>query len=298
MTMIEDQDSSKSRRKALGVTSPLKLPTPVQEVSDLPSTAPIESGIPWVIGLRIVGTSETFATKVRDSLLIGRVDYERGINPDIDLNNYGGAVLGVSRRHAMINVNETRLEIEDLGSTNGTRVNGILLAPGKPYPLYHGDEVMLGGLQLQIQFTVVPPEADKPKTAPLIEPTAPNVDGSGRTVLLIEDDADTADVFRAALEQSRFKVTHVRTVTQGLGLCFYHLPDAIVLNMMTSDMNGLDLVRYVRKQDPFNKIAVVALSPATGGYHKNLAFQAGADAFLPTPVGVQELLGAIAEAIV
>ncbi len=296
MTILHDQDSSKSR-KQLGMTSPLKLPPPVQEASDLPATAPIESGIPWVIELRIVGTSEIFATKVRDSLLIGRVDYERSVYPDIDLNNYGGAVLGVSRRHAVITVNDTRLEIEDLGSTNGTRVNGILLAPRKPHPLYHGDEVMFGGLQLQIQFTVVPPEADKPKTAPLIEPATMNVDGKGRTVLLIEDDADTADVFRAALEKSRFKVTHVRTVTQGLGLCFYHLPDAIVLNMMTSDMNGLDLVRYVRKQDPNHDIAVIALSSAVGGYHKNLAFQAGSDAFLPTPVGVQELLGALAEAI-
>jgi pSer/pThr/pTyr-binding forkhead associated (FHA) protein len=56
---------------------------------------------------------------------------------------------GVSRIHATITVEKGRVYITDMGSVNGTRVNGNRLEPHAARPLQNGDIVILGKLKLQ-----------------------------------------------------------------------------------------------------------------------------------------------------
>jgi len=58
----------------------------------------------------------------------------------------------VSRRHAQIIYADDVLTIEDLGSTNGTKVGGDKLAPGEKRTLNGGDKVSFGGLELQLNL--------------------------------------------------------------------------------------------------------------------------------------------------
>ncbi len=57
----------------------------------------------------------------------------------------------VSRHHARITVQEGGLTLEDLGSTNGTVLNGRRLR--KPEPLNGGDIIVVG----QVHYLVIPP---------------------------------------------------------------------------------------------------------------------------------------------
>ena len=50
----------------------------------------------------------------------------------------------VSRQHAQISWDGVRAVVTDLGSTNGTFVNGRRLAPNVPEPLQPGDRVSFG----------------------------------------------------------------------------------------------------------------------------------------------------------
>ncbi|HOJ20059.1 MAG TPA: FHA domain-containing protein [Armatimonadota bacterium] len=56
----------------------------------------------------------------------------------------------ISRTHAAITLEEGRCLVEDLGSTNGTRVNGENLVPHQPQALRDGDEIAFGGLSLRV----------------------------------------------------------------------------------------------------------------------------------------------------
>ena len=85
---------------------------------------------------------------------LGRRDPATGTMPDVDLTTYAGYRMGVSRRHAVIRLNNKRLEIYDLGSSNGTSVNGVRLAPHQPYPLRDGDEISLGKMAMRAIFQV------------------------------------------------------------------------------------------------------------------------------------------------
>ena len=87
-----------------------------------------------------------------DELTLGRVDPETGDAPDIDLTSYRAADKGVSRRHATVIRREMALNIADLGTPNGTYLNGQRLVANQPRVLRDGDEVRLGHLVLRITF--------------------------------------------------------------------------------------------------------------------------------------------------
>ena len=56
----------------------------------------------------------------------------------------------VSQLHATLETRGTGYAIRDEGSTNGTRVNGQRIAPGRPKPLRPGDRIELGGFALEV----------------------------------------------------------------------------------------------------------------------------------------------------
>lgn len=56
----------------------------------------------------------------------------------------------VSRRHAAVVLNGQELTVRDLGSTNGTKLEGEPLAPEQPRPFTAGQKLSLGGLELTL----------------------------------------------------------------------------------------------------------------------------------------------------
>jgi pSer/pThr/pTyr-binding forkhead associated (FHA) protein len=86
------------------------------------------------------------------ALILGRATDESSLQVAIDLTPYGGYEQGVSRVHAMLKCENGTLTIEDMGSTNGTCVNGHPLVPGQHFLLRDGDEVRLGQLITHVYF--------------------------------------------------------------------------------------------------------------------------------------------------
>jgi hypothetical protein len=90
-----------------------------------------------------------FPLAAEGELTIGRLDPHRGIRPDVDLSKYDPASR-ISRRHARITVRGNQFFVEDLGSANGTIVNGSKrLKPQEPYPLANGDVIKIGETSLK-----------------------------------------------------------------------------------------------------------------------------------------------------
>ncbi|MBN1679061.1 MAG: FHA domain-containing protein [Anaerolineae bacterium] len=88
----------------------------------------------------------------KQEMLIGRTDTQSDFTPDLDMTPYGAAEYGVSRQHAIIKRGEDTLTLTDLGSTNGTHLNGQRLIPRQPRVLRDGDEIRLGRLVFHIFF--------------------------------------------------------------------------------------------------------------------------------------------------
>jgi hypothetical protein len=73
-------------------------------------------------------------------VLVGRNDVARDIHPEIALQDPGA-----SRRHAkIVALADGGLALQDLASTNGTRLNGQTVPRGGRSPLTDGDEILVG----------------------------------------------------------------------------------------------------------------------------------------------------------
>ncbi len=82
---------------------------------------------------------------------IGRRDPSQGHYPEVDLAEHDRGI--ASRHHALIQRDgNDAYAIVDLGSTNGTFVNGTRLAPSAPRRLYAGDRIKIGEVEMEFRW--------------------------------------------------------------------------------------------------------------------------------------------------
>jgi pSer/pThr/pTyr-binding forkhead associated (FHA) protein len=100
----------------------------------------------------IQDVSEPIVIPPVQHLVLGRFAPGSLQKPDLDLAPYYATEKGVSRLHAAIDFLDDTLTLTDLGSTNGTYLNGRQLAGHDPKVLHDADEILLGRLVTQIYF--------------------------------------------------------------------------------------------------------------------------------------------------
>lgn len=109
----------------------------------------------------------------------------------------------VSRKHAKVVKSGDQFVVEDLGSGNGTFVNGKKI--DGPTVLTHDDRIKLGPILLRFE---TPEGASKPKPAPVTTPAAPVPQSNARTMALnvdvSEGDDDTSTIMGTADRSSAF----------------------------------------------------------------------------------------------
>jgi hypothetical protein len=92
-----------------------------------------------------------FATiPITERIVVGRTMDSDVV--DFDLTPYDAYHYGVSRHHAIMSLLDGYLYIEDLGSTNGTRINGFQLTSKQKYRLRDGDEIEFARLRMTIKI--------------------------------------------------------------------------------------------------------------------------------------------------
>jgi len=124
------------------------------------NSAPLDSehfGPDSVLVLRVRGSTENYEARPQKSdheIIIGRSTKGSVLAPDIDLTNRQASDLGVSRLHLSIkfDAEHEAVLVADLGSANGSFINGQRMMPKEVRVLRHGDELRLGKLVLLASF--------------------------------------------------------------------------------------------------------------------------------------------------
>ena len=132
-------------------------PLPEEELP-IPQPSPWASGSVGETGeaprvslrIKVLSTGRQIQLPSTPEMHVGRLDAAHGIFPDLDLTPDGGLDEGVSRRHCKIHRQGSTFLIEDVGSANGTFLNGQRLTPYLPHVLKDGDEVQVGCIKLQV----------------------------------------------------------------------------------------------------------------------------------------------------
>lgn len=110
-----------------------------------------------VLVLRVRDSGRVFEVQPQHSdheMVIGRSTSGSAMIPDIDLAPDGGEKLGVSRLHLTIRYDgkSHTVSLVDLGSANGSYINGQRLHPHEVRVLHDHDEVRLGKMVLTAAF--------------------------------------------------------------------------------------------------------------------------------------------------
>ncbi len=128
----------------------------------LESTSDMPKPTSWPTGEVIVADQEPITLEIGDQQMViplaevitlGRAsDISDSPKPDVDLSPYGADDQGVSRKHIKIKRKNILVYVADLGSTNGTLLNGRRLIPNAERLLRNGDVLQLGHLKVKVKF--------------------------------------------------------------------------------------------------------------------------------------------------
>ena len=125
----------------------------------------------------------------------------------------------------------------------------------------------------------------------LLRNFGPMANGGSETrmrILLIEDNEKLADIIRVCLEQHGYSVDVASDAADGDECAFTNRHDAIVVDVMLPDGDGVDLCRRLRKQSITAPVLILSVLATTADKVRGL--DAGADDYLTKPFQFDELL--------
>lgn len=106
-------------------------------------------------------------------------------------------------------------------------------------------------------------------------------------ILLIEDDQRLAGMVKDYLGQADFSITIAGTGSEGIALCEREPYDALILDLMLPDMDGLDICKHIRQK---SQLPILMLTARGDVMDRVIGLELGADDYLPKPFEPRELL--------
>jgi len=111
-----------------------------------------------------------------------------------------------------------------------------------------------------------------------------------QTILIADDDTELCELLREYLGQEGFEVRLAHDGEQALAECRRPGLDAMVLDIMMPRMNGIDVLRNLRKE---SELPVIMLTARGDDLDRIIGLELGADDYLAKPANPRELLARI-----
>jgi two-component system phosphate regulon response regulator PhoB len=109
-----------------------------------------------------------------------------------------------------------------------------------------------------------------------------------RRVLLIEDDADIAELIAYQLEKAGMHVRVARTGEEGLDLARKGV-NLILLDLNLPGVDGLEVCRLIRRQNATAHVPIIIVSARADEVDRILGLEMGADDYVVKPFSLKEL---------
>ncbi len=110
-------------------------------------------------------------------------------------------------------------------------------------------------------------------------------------VLIAEDDPNTLNGLAGVFRDEGYEVFTAPDGALALSLFEREHPQIVCLDVMMPEVNGYDVCRGIRKQDP--GVPILFISAKSEEIDKVLGLELGADDFIVKPFGVQEVMARI-----
>ena len=113
-------------------------------------------------------------------------------------------------------------------------------------------------------------------------------DGSPLRVLVVDDEVNIAELISMALRYEGWQVSMAHTGSRAVAAAKEFRPDAVVLDMMLPDFDGLEVLRRMRTSDP--EVPVVFLTARDSVEDRVAGLTAGGDDYVTKPFSLEEVV--------
>jgi CheY-like chemotaxis protein len=114
-----------------------------------------------------------------------------------------------------------------------------------------------------------------------------------RTVIVVEDEADAAEMFAEMMRVNGFRVVKSFSSGPAINIIATEMPDVVILDVMMPDISGLEVLKYMRSEPQLANIPVIVISAKSMPSDIKTGMDAGASVYLTKPVGFLELKQAV-----
>jgi two-component system phosphate regulon response regulator PhoB len=113
--------------------------------------------------------------------------------------------------------------------------------------------------------------------------------GSGRNILIIEDESDVADLLEMSLRKAGFKTTATADGATGLQKARDNRPDFIILDLMLPKISGLEVCRILKGDAATAHIPILMLTAKAEEVDRIVGLEFGADDYVTKPFSPREV---------
>jgi DNA-binding response OmpR family regulator len=114
-----------------------------------------------------------------------------------------------------------------------------------------------------------------------------------KTVVVIEDEPDAAEMFGEMMRVSGFRVVKSYSSGPAIDIIEREKPDIVILDVMMPDISGIDILKIMRARSDLEKIPVIVVSAKSMPADVKTGLEAGASVYLTKPVGFRDLKQAV-----
>ncbi|MGA9522637.1 MAG: response regulator [Myxococcaceae bacterium] len=118
-----------------------------------------------------------------------------------------------------------------------------------------------------------------------------------RRVVLVEDDRESRELLATMLRDEGLEVLEAANGLKLISILHADHPDAIILDVNLSWIDGFELCRSVKQNEEFRDIPVVFVSGRTSLEDIRRGFEAGAQAYFRKPLDFEALVSKLREII-
>ncbi|HLJ96887.1 MAG TPA: FHA domain-containing protein [Gemmataceae bacterium] len=161
----------------------------------------------------------------------------------------------ISRHHCTFELRDGQIWIQDLGSLNGTFLNGQRVQ--QPQPLHDGDRLDLAFLPYEVclpkspEASIVQPDAVSQAQGEAMRP---------QEVLVVDDNAEAAETLAVLLAKWGHHVHVAHNGPEAVAAARIHHPDTVFLDLRLERENGCQVAQQLRAEAGLDKAVMVGIT--------------------------------------
>jgi CheY-like chemotaxis protein len=114
-----------------------------------------------------------------------------------------------------------------------------------------------------------------------------------KKILYIEDQPAQRDTITEMLALGGFEVAAAEDGLAGIDKAFTWHPDLILMDLRMPRLDGYEAIKKLRSNEAMENIPIIVLSAQATGNFREKALEAGANAFVPKPIDLRQLVTTI-----